>query len=190
MRLRGAQCLLHEVTFGASGIVGQFAETGIPKAFVKAARLELEGIEPRAVTATRQCLTLRTLHQICAYTAAAERVGDEQQLHEQPVVGSTSPQAANHLTFRIVEGDDERLDIASSSLRLVIGDERSQNPVATGLVWNVSCPNRKRHDTHKNTVSLAEAELPLNNPVAPFDKLRAGRFVIIVAVLEGTHGKR
>jgi len=72
MRLRGAQCFLHEVTCGAHGIVGQFAEAGIPKTFVEPARLELEGIEPRAVTATGQRLSLRSLHQISADTAATE----------------------------------------------------------------------------------------------------------------------
>ncbi len=74
----------------STGVVVNLAESLIAELFVKGKRLKRERVEPdsRAAALPRDVFSL--VHQVCAQALAAELVGNDQVVNEEPIIGAAA----------------------------------------------------------------------------------------------------
>src|SRR5690348_2686475 len=140
-----AEALLQEVAAMTGRIPLQRAEHGVAELLVEVARLEAEGVEPDIAAAARHGLGLGAAQKIAAEPGTAQRLGQPQQIDEQPLPAGPTPQSAQQLAIRVLDQHGEETVSTRTGLALVIGPDAGENGVVGGLAGCIGDQDLGRH---------------------------------------------
>src|SRR3984893_11379713 len=120
----------------AGRVVLECSEYPVAELLVEAARLEAVGVYPDIGAAARPRLPLGATQEVAAEPCTAQRLGQPQQAHEQPLPSCRAPQSAHDLSRVALYQHGEDALAVRLGVDVVVSDDAGENCVvgSTGRI--------------------------------------------------------